>query len=238
MTNDEIRMTKPMPGEPSSFARHAFVSSFVIRISSLFRYSRFRYSFFSALIIILLQGCTVAPTVDLTPINARQRMHINFTRAYFAPSESGEDQIILLSDPIDDSTRTSNSGGLAVATAPPLWQVLSIQLHWRTNTSPKTDSLVASNAVLHWYVYGKPTTTGVGVVHYLGTGSVSISTDATGADVTVSHADLKLADRHGDIRDPFGQFQITTTFHAQTSPVHLQQSLDDVAKAISDADHK
>jgi hypothetical protein len=183
-------------------------------------------------------SCASAPTVDLTPTRTRQRMHINFTRAYFAPSESGEDQIILLSDPIDQSARTTDNGALVPYTAPPLWQALSIRLHWRTNSSPKTDALVASNAVLHWYVYGKPTATGVGVLHYLGTGTVTVSTDSTGAEVTVTHADLKMSDIHGDIRDPFGQFQINTTFHAETSPTHVQQSLDDIAKAVSDADHK
>jgi len=236
-------MTKHRPG--TCLVERKFVSSFVIRISSLFCYSRFRYwlfsarySLFVALATLVLAGCTESPSVDLTPVNSRHRVHINFSCAYFAPNQSGEDQIILLSDPIDEPTKTTNDGALKPATAPPLWQVLSIELHWRTSRSPRVDSLVATNAVLHWYVYGKPTATGVGVLHYLGTGSVSISTDSTGADVTVSHADLKLADQHGYIKDPFGQFQISTTFRAQTSKAFVQQSLDDIAKAISEADQK
>ena len=163
---------------------------------------------------------------------------MNFGRAYFAPSESGEDKILLLSDPIDDPTESSPGDALAVATSPPIWQVVLIQLHWRTTASPKEDQLVANNAVLHWYVYGKPTGSRVGVLHYVGSGSVSISTNSTGAEVTINHAELKLADRHGQIHDPFAAFGIKSVLHADINPALVQQSIEDVQKAISQADHR
>jgi hypothetical protein len=186
---------------------------------------------------VLLVGCTSIPTVNLKPTNSRQLIQVEFGRAFFSPSESGDDRIVLVSDPIDQPTEAASGDALAVATSPPIWQVLLIQLHWRTSASPKEDSLVANNAVLHWYVYGKPTSTGVGVLHYVGSGSVSVSTNSTGADVVINHADLKLADQHGEIHDPFQAFQIKTSFRAQTDPARLNQSLDDVEKAISQADH-
>jgi hypothetical protein len=37
MTNDEIQMTKQMPGVPERIDRQVFASSFVIRISSFIR---------------------------------------------------------------------------------------------------------------------------------------------------------------------------------------------------------
>ena len=188
--------------------------------------------------LVLLVGCTSIPTVNLKPINSRQLIKMEFGRAFFAPGESGDDRIVLVSDPIDQPTEAAPGDALAVATSPPIWQVLLIQLHWRTSASPKEDSLVANNAVLHWYVYGKPTSTGMGVLHYIGSGSVSVSTDSTGADVVINHADLKLAERHGDIHDPFQAFQIKTDFRAETDPARLNQSMDDVEKAISQADQR
>ena len=192
-----------------------------------------------ALILILLiipLGCSSYPTVDLKPNGSHQTVQARFSRAYYAPSESGEDRIVLLSDPIDDPTDNNPGEALSPSTAPPLWQVLYIELHWRSSSPAKADSLVASNAVLHWYVYGKPTSTKMGVLHYVGTGSVQISADTTGADVTVSRGDLKLLDHHGQLHDPFHAFQINTAFRARNDPAHLKQTLADIDKAIAEAD--
>ncbi len=183
-------------------------------------------------------GCTTYPTVELKPINARQTVEAHFSRAYYAPAESGEDRIVLLSDPIDDPTDTDAGDALTPSTAPPLWQVLYIELHWRSASPAKADALVASNAVLHWYVYGKPTSTKMGALHYVGTGSVAVSADSSGADVIINKADLKLLDRHGELHDPFREFEISTTFHARSDPAHLHQTLSDIEKAIAEADEK
>jgi hypothetical protein len=236
MTNGEDRMTRQKPGDATFSIRRDFVSSIVIRISSLFHGSRFRHWLF--FLLLLAPGCTSIPTVVLKPVNSRQSLKIDFGHAYFAPSESGDDRIVLLSEPMDQPTESSPGDALAVNNSPPIWQVLLIQLHWRTSASPKEDSLVANNAVLHWYVYGKPRSTSMGVLHYVGSGSVSVSTDSNGADVTINHAELKLLDQHGQINDPFQAFQIRTDFRAQADPARLQQSLDDVEKAISQADQR
>jgi hypothetical protein len=182
-------------------------------------------------------GCDTTPTVNLKPIDSSQTLRVDFPHAYFAPTQSGEDQIVLLSDPIDNPPMTGPDDTLAITNSPPLWQVLSIRLHWRSNASPKEDALVASNAVLHWYVYGKTVGNQIGVVHYIGTGTVSVDTDATGAAIDIIRADLKLADKHGEIRDPFKAFRITASFHADYKPARVQQAMEDVDKAILQAEH-
>jgi hypothetical protein len=189
------------------------------------------------LFALLAASCAQTPVVNLKPINELQALKVPFTRAYFSPSESGEDHIVLLSDPIDEGADASAGDALTPVKSPPIWQLLSIQLHWRSTDSPKEDQLVANNAVLHWYVYGKPTTTGMGVLHYVGTGSVAISTDTDGAEVKINHAELKLADQHGTIHDPFGTFTIKASTYAVTNPAQVQQCMDDVRKAIDQADH-
>jgi hypothetical protein len=195
--------------------------------------SRFRYSLFAAL--ALLVGCSSNFTVDVQPANSHQTLEANFTRAYFAPSESSEDRVVLLSDPIDDPTDTTHGGPLQRDTDPPLYNVLLVQLHWRIASPAKADSLVAHNAVLHWYVYGKPTGTGIGILHYVGTGQVVINTDSTGADVSITRAELQLADQNGSLRDPFQKMEIKSHFHAVLNPGLLNRALDDVNQAMTEA---
>jgi hypothetical protein len=223
ITNNEISNNATMTNEEIRMTRVAFI-----------RYSRFHYSLLT--LLLAFQGCSSSPIVDLKPVNSHQSLEARFSRAYYAPSESGEDRVVLLSDPIDDPTGTGAGDALSPSTGPPLWQVLYIELHWRSSSPGKADSLVADNAVLHWYVYGKPTGTGMGALHYVGTGSVEVSPDKTGADVTVSKTNLRLLDHHGELRDPFHEFQISTTFHAANDPAHLRQTLSDVDKAIAEAD--
>jgi hypothetical protein len=195
----------------------------------------FRHSLL--LIVAILGGCDTTPTVNLKPAAAgSQTLRVDFPHAYFAPAQSGEDQIVLLSDPIDNPSAPAGDT-LPITNSPPLWQVLSIRLHWRSNASPKEDALVASNAVLHWYVYGKTVGNQIGVVHYVGTGTVSVDTDSTGAAISIIRADLKLADQHGEIRDPFKAFRISAAFHADNKPARVQQAMDDVAQAILQAEH-
>ena len=190
-----------------------------------------------ALLLPLLQlGCAAsAAVVTVKPINAKQSMTINFTRACIQKDPSGEDQIVLESDPIDQPPNAPADQPLQPVTAPPLWQVLVIQLHWRTAAAGVHDSSAPDNAVMHWYVYGKPDDTGTALLHYLGTGAVSVSTNNTGAAVSIRNAELRLVDQHGHLRDPLVDFRISTSFHAIEDPIHLREIMDDLNQAIAEA---
>jgi len=148
----------------------------------------------------------------------------------FCSSESGEDQIVLISDPIDESASTTKDGALKPSPRR-RWQVLSIQLHWRTSSSPKTDALVATSGAALVRVR-QTHRTGVGVLHYLGTGSVSISSNSSGANIDITQADLKFCRPPGRIRDPFQAFSIRAHVHAENNPGQVRQCLADIQKAI------
>ena len=143
---------------------------------------------------------------------------------------------MLQTSPIDEPPDAAPGDPLPPVTAPPLWQVLVIQLHWRSPNAGRTDSPVADNAVLHWYVYGKPDETGTALLHYVGTGAVSVSPDSSGADVIIHRAELRLTDRRGNLRDPLADFRISTHFHALADTPHFNEIMEDLQKAIAEAE--
>ncbi len=201
------------------------------------RCSMFAFHFLLISVVLFQPGCnTQAIPVDLTPSQSANTVAVNFTRAYYAPSESGEDRIVLVEDPIDEPTHTAPGKPLPGLHSPPIWHVLLIDLHWRNAPPGNIDSPVARNADLHWYVFGKPTDNTTGVLHYAGQASVWLSPDKTGADISVDSGQLTLSDQHGDLRDPFKHFHISTRFHAIANPDRLTQVMDDVRTAITEAD--
>jgi hypothetical protein len=183
----------------------------------------------------LLPGCSSTAIVTVKPVAQHDLMTVNFPRACYEKDQSGQDQIVLQSSPIDEPSNAGPGQPIAPVTAPPLWQVLVIQLHWRTAAAGHADSPVADNAVLHWYVYGKPDEHGTAMLHYLGTGAVSVSTDSNGASVTIHNAELHRIEQHGNLKDPLVDFHINSQFNAVEDPVRLKQILDDLHAATADA---
>ena len=183
---------------------------------------------------LVLAGCNGSGALVAIHTTApRRSLSVNFVHAYFGRSAGGEDQIVLLRQPIDDVPDQSADQPLIRQTTPALSQVLVIQLHWRTAPAGNSDSPVANNAVLHWYVYGEPGETGMGVLQYVGSGAVSFSPTGPTASVSVHNAELSLFDKHGPLHDPLGTFKIDADFKASLDPQLMQQTMDDLNKAIA-----
>jgi len=229
--------------DPFFLVREHSCHSWPLFPSASLRLCGSRFSFLSpfaavALCLAFLSSGCAGPgiPVQLTPTQSNKTLGVTFTRAYYAPSLSGEEQIVLVSDPIDEPTKTPPGAPLPAIQSPPIWHVLLIELHWRNTTSGNPDSPVASNAALHWYVFGKPTDNSSGLLHYAGQGSVRFSAGNTNADVTVQSGDMTLVDQHGPLRDPFHSFHVRTAFHALSDAGRLKQVMDDVQGAIVNSD--
>ena len=191
--------------------------------------------------VLLTGGCnSSAISVTITPDVAADRSQpplvVAFTRAYYAPSQSGEDQIVLVGDPIDESARVSPGAPLPPAHSPPIRYVMLIDLRWRNAVRGNVDSPVASNAALHWYVLGKPDTTTTGVLHYLGQGSVWLSRGDADASINVQSGEMLLSDQHGNLRNPFTRFYMKTNFRALADSDRVRKVMDEVRSAIAEAD--
>lgn len=110
----------------------------------------------SILLLSLSVGCSSNAVVTLKPIPGNSALTATFTRTCYQKDQSGQDEIVLESDPINEPIDTAPGQPINAVTTPPLWQVLVIQLHWRTSLAGSPDSPVGDNAVMHWYIYGKP----------------------------------------------------------------------------------
>ncbi len=150
------------------------------------------------------------------------------TRAYWSQDQSGEDQIVLLNDPIDATTTSPAGDALAARNSPPIRQVLVIHFRWRNAISVRGDNPTSDNAVLDWFVYGGGTP---GFLHYAGSAHVALATHATNADVDIHRGSLTLVEKSGDFRDPLGSFTVDGKADATNSPGQLRQTLQDLAEA-------
>jgi hypothetical protein len=207
-----------------------------VKRKPLFTFHVFTFHFAFCILTFLLVGCSSNAIVTVKPIHSRDTLTINFTRACYQKDQSGQDKIVLESDPIDEPPTAGAGQPIKPVTAPPLWQVLEIELHWRTAAAGNSDSPVAENAVMHWYVYGKPD--GTALLHYVGTGAVSVAPNSSGAKVEIHSAQLRRIEQHGNLRDPLVDFKITGKFNAVEDPVHLKEIEEDLGKAIRDAASK
>jgi hypothetical protein len=197
------------------------------------KYKAFVFTLHFALCTLpfLLAGCSSTAIVKLTPVRSDTTLTVAFPRACYVPDESGEDRILLQSSPIDSPPTAGPGQPLPPQTDPPLWQVLVIELNWRTAVAGRRDSPVADNAVLHWYVYLKHETGTASWIHYQGSGAVSVNADSKGADVTINRADLHRIAAVGSLRDPLGDFRANGHFRAAIDPPHARQIAEDLAAA-------
>ena len=182
-------------------------------------------------------GCGSAlPAVSVRPHGDPVALRQAFDRAFVSrASTSGEDEVVLVSAPIDRRVPADPTRNVRPLGEPPLHTVMAIRLHWRAIPGRQTTD-AGLNAVLHWYVYGSPSGGGPpSLLHYVGTGFVTIDDAGDGADVAVSHGMLSLAERYGDLRDPLGGFTVAGSFHAASSDTQLTETLADVKAASAQA---
>ena len=185
---------------------------------------------------ISLAGCSSLPAVSVQPQGDTASLRQSFDKAFVSrTSDFGEDQVVLVNAPIDKPTPDQPGKPIQPLPEPPLHTVMAIRLHWRAKSAMLTTE-AGLNAVLHWYVYGSPAGGGPpSLLHYVGTGFVTIDDAGDGADVTVQHGSLSLAQRYGDLRDPLGTFRLNGSFHAVTSDRQLAETLADVKVAVAAA---
>ncbi len=188
----------------------------------------------SILLLSLSVGCSSNAVVTLKPLPGNRALTATFTRTCYQKDQSGQDEIVLESDPINEPIDTAPGQPINAVTTPPLWQVLVIQLHWRTSLAGSPDSPVGDNAVMHWYIYGKPDRQGTALIEYLGTGPVSVSPNSSGAAVGIYNAELHCSQKRGNLKDPLVHFRVNSQFNAVEDPVHLHEILSDLQKAIAD----
>ncbi len=184
---------------------------------------------------LLSGGCgTSPPVISVTPLRSDLKYLQNFTQAYTTQDAAGDYQIVLVHDPVDDIPSSEAGQRLNPATVPPVRQYLQIRVLWRPVRGARADTPAATNAALHWYVLEGPTVSGTGMIHYAGTGFVSVVKNGPGAEVIIRNGTLKLAERRGDLVDPLHEFRVDGKFDAVSDDVRVRQMLADVKEVAAE----
>ena len=122
---------------------------------------------------------------------------------------------------------------LYASNVPPLRHVLHVRLLWRPVKGAKADSPAATNASLHWYILGEPTSEGTSVIHYAGTAFVTVTANGPDAEVTIANGNLRFVERRGQqLVDPLKSFKISSNFDAVSDDAKVRQILTDVKSAM------
>ena len=150
--------------------------------------------------------------------------HEMFTQAY-ASRRNGDLEIVLA----DDAAVAAVTGK---PTASPVRQILHVHVLWHPDHGLGSGTLSATNATLHWYVFGDPTVRPGDVLEYTGTAFVVTDGDPDSPTITINNATLKCVYQHG-LSDPVGSSHLTGTVTATTDDARVEQLLHEVESAAA-----
>jgi hypothetical protein len=160
-------------------------------------------------------GCAGRPsnaTLQLKPGAAPTETYLQrFDEAYAVRRANGETDVVL-----------------RVASSPErdLGQVMHLRVLWKPMRGTKTDQPSTTNAVIDWYVTGRPDAAGrPEMLHYAGAGFVTTSASRDSVWVAVKNASLKLASRRGNLKDPVSPATLKGAFHATVNADRVDEAL-------------
>ena len=169
----------------------------------------------------------------LSPTNTSKRFSQNFTQAYASHNaEDGSYQFLLVSDDADrDRPRTAGTP-LHTTEAPPLRQIVHVQIPWMPERGHMSDTIVA-NAVVDWYILSEVPERQQDVIRYSGVGfALAYPSDKT-IDLNLNNAHLKPELRRGALTDPLGPFNLSGDIRALKDPQKVQDLLASTRQRLS-----
>lgn len=179
----------------------------------------------AAMMAAALAGCGGArPDLTVTSVANHQMYHEVFTRAY-ASRRNGDLEIVLA----DDAAVAALTGR---PTGSPIRQILHVHVLWHPDHNLASGTLSATNATLHWYVFGDPAVRPGDVLEYTGTAFVVTDGDPDSPTITIQNATLKPAYQHG-LSDPVGSSELAGTVTATTNDQRVAQLLHEVESAAA-----
>ena len=184
-------------------------------------------------------GCAPSKTtVKIDPLDAsRPRASQTFSRVYFAPSDMGGYDIVLVEDGIRPRVQSGKPNApLQPAEVEPLRQVMHLRVLWRPLPGSKPDQPSATNAVIRWVITSNLPRHEADRLEYQGAGFVSIYPNAHAANVLIRSASINPAAHTGELEDLIGRSTLAGTFEAVRNEgiVHdVLASIEPVAQASS-----
>ncbi len=156
-----------------------------------------------------------------------------FSEACISINKLGESDIVLVDDDIDTARAGNPTRPIRQAPAPPLRHVLRIRVLWNPPAGTKPDHPSATNASLHWYVFGNSTDESREVIEYQGAGFVTVTPWGDQARVRIRKARLTPLTIRGGMIDPVGSFTATASFSAQLDDRKVAALIAEIDAALN-----
>jgi hypothetical protein len=169
----------------------------------------------------------------LSPTNSGKRFSQNFTQAYASHNpEDGSFQFLLVYDDADRDKPKASGKPLRSTDAPPLRQVVHVQIPWIPERGHMSDTIVA-NAIVDWYILSDVPERQQDVIRYAGVGfALAYSSEKT-IDLNLNNAHLKPDLHRGALTDPLGPFNLSGDIRALKDPQKLQDLLTSTRQRLS-----
>jgi hypothetical protein len=189
--------------------------------------SRFRIAWL--MLLPMVSGC-VTPRNHLTfqaaSGGAQYRQH--FSSCYMLRNPAGDYHFVLVADGVQTPRDQAPDAPLEPAKIAPLRQVVHVHVFWRPRKGSKPDNPSSTNASIDWYFISHAGLPEQSVVHYAGSGFVSLGVSMKSAAVHVRSVSIAPGAIVGNLRDALGSGNVSGDFIAIHDPGEVRDLLGEI----------
>ncbi|HEY1683529.1 MAG TPA: hypothetical protein VGG19_02100 [Tepidisphaeraceae bacterium] len=156
-----------------------------------------------------------------------------FTNAYMLREPAGDYHFILVADGVQNPPDLKPGAPLEPAKIAPLRQLVHVHVFWRPRKGSKPDNPSSTNAAIDWYFISHAGLSDESVVHYQGSGFVTLNVSTRSASVHVRSAGMEAGVANGDLHDALGSGNIHGDFLALLDPGEVRDLLAEI-KSLND----
>ena len=164
---------------------------------------------------LLVTGCAGSgpATLLLRPETGHVAYAQTFSQAYCGKTQDGSYSCVLVAEERATAAKPqADKAPMTPNNQAPLRQVVQIKILWRPMSGVRES--VAANAAIDWYVLNNTADGGSDLLHYQGSGYVTLKGDDDTTKVKIHSAQMRPTAVHGTLSDPIGPATLTGTFVA------------------------
>ncbi len=167
-------------------------------------------------------------SLTLTSRENHQRYRQEFEQAFARRSSVGDLDVVLLDDA---AARVADEAGASPASAA-IRQIMHIHVLYQPMRGTKADNPSATNASIHWYVFGGGGRGPAEVLEYSGAGFVKLDSAGKTVKLEVRNATLKPMINQG-LNDPIGPANLRGAVVARTNAARVKELLAEVKTEVA-----
>ena len=151
-----------------------------------------------------------------------------FTSCYMLRQPAGDYHFVLVADGVQIPKDRPAGAPLEPAKTAPLRQLVHVHVFWRPRKGAKPDNPSSTNAAVDWYFIAHAGLPDQSVVHYAGSGFVSLGVSSKSAAVHVRSVAIEPGPIVGNLRDALGSGNVSGDFVALHDPGEVRDLLREI----------